>query len=243
MCRSTCPAKNGLPDVRGVKRVGEVYAVVVELVARRRLDHPLHFVFVQSVERDAVHAVGAADVAEHRAERMTTIDLGVAVGGKDQQWRGRVVGDEVLEQLQRGGRRPVNVVEHEGDGMLHREPHDEIAHRAEESQPLDLGAALDGVGRVHVREQPTQFATVSGDVFGDEIPWRVLEGYAKRVGERLVRDSEVFGATREQHEPAVVVDLPRLVGHEPRLADARFAHHEHRVAMLVARGVLPRVVE
>jgi len=80
--------------------------------------HPLHLVDGEAPQGDALEAGGAAQLGEHTRQRMTAVDLHVAVGAGDQQSCALEGAAHVHQQVQRAAVGPVQVLQNEEHGLL-----------------------------------------------------------------------------------------------------------------------------
>ena len=117
-------------------------------------------------------------------------------------------------------------------------------HRFEQSVALGLGVGLHrrrepGDAGREVGEDTRQLAAEGSELGLDPIGGHARDVVPQRFGERLERHAELFVAAAPQHGRSVSMRVPHELAHQPRLADARLARHEHRAACALD-GLLPR---
>ena len=79
----------------------------------------------EALDSDPLHAGHALELGEHRAQRVAAVQLVGAVGHEQAQRLGAGAADEEDEEVARGGIGPVQVLEHERDGLVAAEPLDQ----------------------------------------------------------------------------------------------------------------------
>ena len=186
-------------------------------------------------ERDDVLAIEAADghaldvllapqVGERGAERMLAVELGVAVGGEDQDARHPLAAGQVEERLKRRLRGPVQVVEGEDEraagGLVGQPVHEPFEHRPR----LDLAGrqVVDQLGN-----QPSEHAAAQAEHL---LAGRVIDAaqvVAQRFGKRLVGDLQMLVDAAEQHERALPVRADCQLTGETGLAGAWLTAEQH----------------
>ena len=134
--RSTSPTKNGLPCVSRCTRHRESSTPgLVEVVTGDRLHQRRHLRLVEAGEVEPADTPGSRRrVGEHLGERMSAVEVGVAVRREDEQPHRRTGTEHVAEQQQRRLVGPVHVVEHED----HRD-RSATSRRGSRSPPRTVG--------------------------------------------------------------------------------------------------------
>ena len=154
-----------------------------------------------------------------------------AVGAEQQHAPGPEAPGQVVQQLQRGGVGPVQVVDQQRHRPLGRDPLDQPGHRLEHAGPLQ-GGVPQRLRRRQVQpgEQPAEIGQPAdqrgqpaGLQPGQERPQHLQH---RRVGQIGL---ERVGGALEGDEPAPAGQGERLHG-QPGLADAGLAGEEHRPA-------------
>ena len=189
----------------------------------------------EAVERDALDALDPAEVGEHLSQRITALQVGVAIGADDQHAHRGLGRHDVAQEQQRRSSRPVQVIDDQQDGTVGAHRHEPLDHRVEEPIPLGLGIGAGGRGQVeHARrdlgQQADELAAVATERARERVVFDVIDREAQCFDERLVRHAELFLAATEQHRCAVVVHLASELRCKPRLADPGLTRDEHDVA-------------
>ena len=138
----------------------------------------------------------------------------------------------MVQQLDGGAPRPLQIVEHEQDGPLSRERGQRDGHRVVEAPPFGVGIA--GYGRRwwvslagHAGHEPGQLRATIAD---ERRQRRHVEGRAEvgeRGGERLVGHRRLVGAHAVEDGVPAPVHAPGELGGESGLAGPGLARHEH----------------
>ena len=123
---------------------GERLCAFVELVPCGGLDELGHFVPVEATQGEALHVVVAAEITDHRGERMTAVHVGVPVGDDDEDAAGTDPAGEVAQHEQRRLLGPVGVVDDEHHRRLARETADPSRDGLEEPELLRRGVGTGG---------------------------------------------------------------------------------------------------
>ena len=180
----------------------------------------------------------------HLAEQGGAAGLGVAVSRKHEQPHRGVDAQQMAEQKQREVVGPVHVVEHEQHRRRRAGGLQQRRGGLQRAQPLDLGRGgrrLDDAGqaRVERRQQPHEIARARAEL-DPQLVDRTGGGVrAQRLGERLRGRGEAVVAAPVKHHPATLARVPGDLRRQARLADARFAAHQH-AATPPRYGVGPR---
>ena len=119
-----------------------------------------------------------------------------AEGERDQHGRRRRAAQQVRDQLERGVVGPVHVVEHEHDGLAHRQPLQQRADRAVGVEALVLQAARGRAGR----RRRGQHARELGHAVADQRLQLALAERARR-GRRARRPRSANGSSRSSSAP------------------------------------------
>ncbi len=175
-----------------------------------------------------------------RARERVAAALGGAVCAEDQQSR-RVRGPgEVAQQQQRRTVGPLEVVEHE----QHRRRPRQLGQQPDDGleQPVALGLGLVLRRRRKVGDAPAQLGDQPrelGPVLARPSPkvgeLGVHRPMPERLEERLVGDHGLARRAAGEHDRARVVDPPRELGAQRRLADPGIAGEQHDPAALRLR--------
>ena len=172
---------------------------------------------------------GDRGLARRRLERREHQrgQLPVAERERDQDPSRRGPPQQVHDQLQRGVVGPVDVVEHEHDGLLRREPPEQRAHRPMGPEALVLEPAVRHVPagrRQHLRELAGAIADERRDAVGAERGDVVVERGHPDAERQLALE---LRAAPAQHEVLARPRASRQLGQQTRLAGAGLAaHHE-----------------
>ena len=131
-----------LSDKEGVAvgTLGDVRRQLARGIADERSDEPIHMLLVEPLQCQARDGLFPPQVGQHVAQRMRTSQLALTIRTDDAD--GRVIGgaDNVPQHEQRGLVRPVQIVEHEQDGMPCRRRGKQRGHRFEESKAPASGS-------------------------------------------------------------------------------------------------------
>jgi hypothetical protein len=111
-----------------MEAAGEFVAFEPEGVPCGGLDEGQDAGTIQAGEMYAAHAFLSSQRGEYVKERMRGSELGIPEGGNDEDGRCRRVGDDVPEHLKAGLVRPLEVVEHEDEGVGRRHMFEEPGH-------------------------------------------------------------------------------------------------------------------
>src|SRR5581483_2326731 len=189
------------------------------------LDQVGQVVHPETLHRQAVHIGHRAQVGEQLRQWVPARNLGVAVG-RDHEKRLRVLRPQQVAQHQhRRARRPVQVVDDEHDRRPLRRRADEPGGGLEEVVAVGLRVARRrhrqlGQAQLHLGDEARQHAAVGLDVGVQVLDRAHLHVLAQRLGERLVRDSELLVAPTPQDGGAGAVGPQGELGGETGLADA-----------------------
>ncbi|MGH8991179.1 MAG: hypothetical protein ACRDZ7_06585 [Acidimicrobiia bacterium] len=115
---------------------GQGQALFLELMARRLLHEGSHPGGVEPGERDALHAPLTTQVGEHLDQRMVVAEFGVPVSAQDEDPLGLGRAYDVAQQQQGGLRRPLEIVEHQQEGLVCRGRPQPGGHGVEETVAL-----------------------------------------------------------------------------------------------------------
>jgi hypothetical protein len=175
-------------------------------------------------ERDALETPLAPQVAEQRGERGSHVRGLVAVRADDEQWRPSDRPDHVSEHRERGGVRPVQVLDDEQHRRAPRGVADRRCDRLEQAVAGVLRLALrrPSVG-VDLRQQPRELG-------GDPVGKRAAgagDVLPQRLGERSERPDGVLHAAAREHRPAVGARDIRQLDQQARLPAPRRAGQHH----------------
>jgi hypothetical protein len=126
---------------------------------RHQCHHPR---LVEAVQGEALHVCLPAQVRENRCERVGACQVGVAIGAEDEQAERHGRAHQVLQQQQLGRSGPLQVVEHENDGLVLRGHREEARHRIE--QHVALGLRLGDLRRRQVRNPPAELGDQTAEL-------------------------------------------------------------------------------
>ena len=145
--------------------------------------------------------------------------LGRAPGDHDGERHVRCFVGEVAQQLERGGVRPVHVLQHDQERLTTCRACEQVDHGVEHPE-AGSGAGVLDIGVVQQRRQTEVGRALA--VVGRELAHR-------RQPRPQGRGVAALVAAPDEHAPAVVGGPPRHVLHEPGLADARLTGHEQEL--------------
>ena len=163
------------------------------LRARGHLHESGHGRGVEAAEHDPATPLDASQLAQRPRERMMATELDVPVGADHQQSGARQLPRHELEELQRGGVRPVEVVEHDHQRARARRRGQERVHRVEEPEarllPLSLARLRrDAEPLTHLRHDPGHLGAPTPELPGEADRVRLAN-----VGADRLRPGEVGG--------------------------------------------------
>ena len=206
--------------------LGESVAPVLQFVAQHRPHQRRDLLPAQAPQPDPLDAALAPQVAEQLVEGVAAGQFGLAVGAENQELALRGRADEVLEQRQGLGVRPLEVVEDDDDSLFAGG----LLQQPDRGRPQQVALGL-GVGLlrrrqlldagVEARRQPRQLAAVAFDVAVDDALRSVVDIVGQRLGPWPVRGLEPLGAAPEQDRCAAFVQVEGRVGGEAGLPDPR----------------------
>ena len=150
---------------------------------------------VQAGEGDAFDARGAVQAGEQAPQRMARVQVGVAERRDQQQWQVRGGGRDVVEQRERLLVRPLQIIEHDGDGARRAQSLEQSDDGREEHVTLGLGVGRlygrdAGDPEIHRPDQPPDLAAVLGDVPRQDRAGRTADEMRQRGDPRPVRRSQ-----------------------------------------------------
>ena len=186
---------------------------------------------VEAGHRHPGHAGEAAQVGQHRAQRLAGVGRRGAVGDDDEHVGQALVVDELAEQVDRRPARPVEVVDDHERRPFTRQLGDGADHGAEQPRPLGVGVAVaDRQRQPEVGgapwDEPGELAGLGAEAFDRRLRVDHAEHVVERLGERLVGNGLLLRARAEQDRPAFRVDVPGELGEQPCLAGAGLARNE-----------------
>jgi hypothetical protein len=173
------------------------------------------------------------------------VDLGVPVGSHDQYLAaGQLAGGET-QQLQGWGVRPVQVVEHHQQRTTNHERAHQATDGFEEAEPRILRVVCLRCGPLRLRERPAQLGDDMGQLRRRWAYHRPQRRHVEITDERAQhlrpwperRRSLPFETTTPRHHRAANGTLPDQLGSQTRLADARFARHQHHATPASLRPI------
>ena len=215
-------------------------ALAVDGGQRRRAEEGVGLRLGERPEPDLAHHPVAARLVERGQQGVG--HLPGAEGERDQHGSRRRAAQQVGDQLERGVVGPVHVVEHQDDGVAHRHPLQQRAHRAVGMEALVLQAARSGSRRRGRR----QHAGELGHALADQRVQLALAQRGDVVVERVDPDRErqlalqLGSAAHEHGVPALGGALGELP-EQPRLADPRLAADHQPAGAAGAEAVQRRV--
>ena len=226
----------GLP----VDGVGQLQALLGQVVAGRRLQVLDHLVVVEALQGDAADPGLPAQRPEGLGQRVGRGQLGVSVGADDEQPQGVGLLHQVAQQLQAGRVGPLQVVEHEHHGTLLAGRGQDAEHRGVQQVALGLGVGpLARRGQsLHPGAQgpaePGQLGPVGGHVGGEHLLGGVGDVVVEGLGEGGVGHAELLVAAAEQHDGPLGVGPPGRLGGQGGLALPGLPGDQDHLAALVA---------
>lgn len=231
-----------------MEAAGEVAAFGPERVPCTGLNERQHPGAVQAGELHAAHTFLSSQRGEHVEEWMSGGELGITEGGKDEDRRFRRVGDDVPKHLEARLVRPLEVIEHEDEGVRGRHMLEEPGHGAVQEVALGVGV------RAHRGRDVAQPAAETGHD-ARQLP-AVDRGMAfefeyvgvsdvvrKCLDEETVGDAEVLFATSEEHDRTHFVGREGHLGLERGLAHSRLAGKEDHPASVAGDCTLQSLQE
>ena len=164
------------------------------------------------------------EIAERLAELACVRDLVVAEDTDQQHAHRRLPGHDVIEQHEARFVGPLQVVEHQDDGLLLGDGGEQADGRGEQQEPFRVGVgglrrreSRDPAGEC--RHDAGELRPVRRDVHAQPLLRRVGHIVPERFGEELVGRGEVLLAVPEQHTRAVVEGGACGGGRDRRLPD------------------------
>jgi hypothetical protein len=193
---------------------------------------------VEAAEVQAVDAVEAVQVGQPLAELRRSVGGRVPEG--DHEQRPGVDADvgDVSEKGDRGHRRPVQVVEDDGEWAILREPTEQEGEGVEQvaadvaCRVVTCRPVACGLGR-----EPAEVEGGAREQLGHRARLAVDEQVIEDLHERLVGHTAVLGRRPDEDGDAMVAQRPRHLGGQPGLARAGLAPYQDDLAV---SGLDPR---
>ena len=228
----------GGEQLLGVERVAlaALEQAVGEVVGGRRVedrgDLGGELVAAEALQPEPVDAGRALELGQQRPQRMAPVQLVGAVGDDQRQRLRARAAHEEGQEVARGLVGPVQVLEHQHDGLDAAEPLDQRQQRLEHARLVAAVAVLrGGVRRAELRHQLRERGARGGrQPVGDvgAALGQLAGDRAQRVDQRRVRDrgAAQLQAVADEHARAGVAGAGFELGDEPALADAGLAGDE-----------------
>ncbi len=207
-----------------------------------RADELARLVQAQSAQRHTRVVRSARQIAQRAEQRMTPVDLGVAVRAEQEQARIGRVGGEELQQPQRSGVGPVQIVDDEHDPARRRRALPEGGQRVEQPEArlcrvgrgrlANRGARLGRLG--HDIDDPACPASQRARDFGRLMPIDV--GAQQLHPGPIGRCTGFFRATSPQHFHSRRCGVRGQLLRRTRFADAGLAREHDDLRLPVARA-------
>ena len=207
-------------------------------MARDQDEQIVHVVGAQPVEREPSRLDLASQQRQGLRQRMGAVEIGLPIRADQEQPHTARQSAHGAKQPHRDVVGPVHVVDNQHNRRRGRQPRQPLAHRILQPSGGRVGRNLRDVGEI--RQHDAQRRRQRGEhraVVSDRCPHDVGIGAARPRGDRLRErgrgdDVAVVTCTPQQFD---AVDGMTGLRHQARLADPRFARHEHCAAVPAAR--------
>ena len=221
--------KNGLPSVspcRACTKAGSAPGTPSAVTSSATSDsaRPLSASVLE-------HAV-AADVGDQLVQRVTRLELGLAVGAEQQRAARLRRADEVTQELERRAVGPVEVVEDQHERRLRAGLAEQRGHRVEEAQAVARPEAPCVLGgrRAELAEQDPELGGAHAEALAQRVERGARGPAAHHLHHRLVGRDRLLVEAPVEHQRAVVARAAAQLGGQAGLADAGVAGQQDELA-------------
>ena len=179
-----------------------------------------HLGLRQAAHREVLEHAFAADVGDQLVQRVTRLDLGLAVGAEQQRAARLRRAHEMTQELERGAVGPVEVVEDEHQRPRRAGLGEQRGHRVEEAEAVAVGGAVVGGRRPELAEQDPELGGAHAETFAQRVERGARGPAAHHLDHRLVGRDRLLVEAPVEHQRAVVARAAAQLGGQAGLADA-----------------------
>jgi hypothetical protein len=211
-------------------------------VAAGRAQEPFHRGDVELLQGHSDHSGLARQGGEDLARRLGGMEVGVAIGGDDQQAARAARADDVAQEQKRLPPGPLKVLEDEKHGSALAGDVDPTHDRFEEAVAVDVDVG--GHRRwsaeqcAALRNEAGQLEPTGVEIFQKALGRAGLEKPAQRLREGLKRQSSDLPAAALENGAGLLLHALDQLFRQPRLADARLPGDQSR-ELLAGGGARP----